>query len=181
MRLVLDEMSLGSKAQARDSYLPHEEKSQEIHVGQLRFCRKSLTLDVATCLADLSPLAGKWKDLWENDPDTTPFQSTAWLLAYVRAFRPAVLRILLVRRRDKLIGIFPFVVENSCAHRVLRILGGDLSDYLDGLCREEDRAEVSELVEIWLAEQLRHCDCAEFAQLRPNAVLRSSIEKRFAN
>jgi hypothetical protein len=59
-----------------DSYLQHAEEPQEIHEGKLHSCRKSLTLDVATCLADLFPLAGKWKDLWQNDPlDVADFKA----------------------------------------------------------------------------------------------------------
>jgi CelD/BcsL family acetyltransferase involved in cellulose biosynthesis len=134
---------------------------------------ESLTVSVGTCLADLVPLEREWKALLEVCVDATPFQSPGWLLSYLRAFRPAPLKVLLIRRNQQLSALFPFVLDNSGGHKILKLLGLGVSDYLDGLCRAEDLPEVCKLVEHWLADELEHCDCAEFNQLRQGALLKS--------
>jgi CelD/BcsL family acetyltransferase involved in cellulose biosynthesis len=132
-----------------------------------------LTTTVVTSLPDLTPWEAEWKQLWQASADPTPFQSPSWLLPYLRIFRHESFKILLVRSGGRLVALFPFVIDNSGGRPALKLLAEDVSDYLDGLCREEYRSEVCTLAELWLAEELRRCECAEFVQLRKNAVLRS--------
>lgn len=98
-------------------------------------------LSVVSILEDLLSIKEEWKELWQSVPNSTPFQSPDWLIPYIDVFTPAPLRILLIRRAHQLIGLFPFWLDSSEGPPVLKILGQGVSDYLDGLCREEERAD----------------------------------------
>jgi CelD/BcsL family acetyltransferase involved in cellulose biosynthesis len=138
---------------------------------ELITARERFAFTIAASFGELDKSNKEWERLWRSCPHATPFQAPGWLLPYIRIFKPELLRALLVRRDDVLVGLFPFIIDETGATRVLRLLGDGLSDYLDGLCTEEDRAEVSGLVEVWLADTLECCEYAEFTQLRKGAIL----------
>jgi CelD/BcsL family acetyltransferase involved in cellulose biosynthesis len=135
--------------------------------------RGTLKLTVATSLEDLLPWEWEWKTLWELSINATPFQSPAWILPYLRVFKPPLFKILFIRRDRRLVAVFPLAIDNSGGGYVLRLLGQGVSDYLDGLCLEDERSEVVRLVELWRADELKRCEYAEFDQLRQHGVLRS--------
>jgi CelD/BcsL family acetyltransferase involved in cellulose biosynthesis len=128
---------------------------------------------MATSLDDLLAFESEWQGLWEVSAAATPFQSPAWLLPYLRVFTPDPFQVLLVRRSTRLVAVLPLVVTRSEDHSVLRLLGEGISDYLDGVCREEDRSAVCKLFQNWLADALATYECAEFQQLQDDAVVKS--------
>src|SRR5437868_8334954 len=130
---------------------------------------------VATSLDDLLAFESEWQGLWEVSAAATPFQSPAWLLPYLRVFTPDPFQVLLVRRSTRLVAVLPLVVTRSEDHSVLRLLGEGISDYLDGVCREEDRSAVCKLFQNWLADALATYECAEFQQLQDDAVVKSIL------
>ena len=134
---------------------------------------RSVTLTVSTRLEDVLKLEPEWNVLWQTSGNSTPFQSPAWLLPYLHVFKPGPFKVLSIRRRERLVAIFPFAIVPSGGHAVLRLLGQEVSDYMDGLCVEEDRAEVCSLIQEWLVSELASCEFAEFVQLQSHALLRS--------
>ena len=107
---------------------------------------KSVTLTVATHLEDAGKLEAEWNVLWQTCGNTTPFQSPAWLLPYLHVFKPGRFKVLSIRRRERLIAVIPITIVRSGGQAVLRLLGQEVSDYMDGLCVEEDRVEVYSLI-----------------------------------
>jgi CelD/BcsL family acetyltransferase involved in cellulose biosynthesis len=84
--------------------------------------------------ADALPaLEGEWWDLWRRSPAATPFQSPAWLLAWLRAFRPQRPAALAVREGGHLVALAPGFLEDGAHGRRLLPLGIGLSDYADVL------------------------------------------------
>ncbi|MBV9859176.1 MAG: GNAT family N-acetyltransferase [Alphaproteobacteria bacterium] len=78
-------------------------------------------------------LVPEWQTLWECDPNATPFQSPAWLLAWWRHFgteRPLVLE---ARLRGRLVGVLPLYLLHERGCRKLLPIGISLSDYVDAV------------------------------------------------
>ncbi|MBV9297464.1 MAG: GNAT family N-acetyltransferase [Verrucomicrobia bacterium] len=142
-----------------------------------------LTLTVVAKLKDAFWFEPEWSALWRQATETTPFQSPAWLIAWLRCFQPVPFKVIFFRRGERLVAVLPLVVngpeglsrhiEAKGTQPGLRLLGEGVSDYLDMLCLQEERSSVGKLFQPWLADQLVHCQSAQFQQLRENAVLRS--------
>ena len=96
-----------------------------------------LTTDVglrARVLRDLASaecLRPEWSDLWWRCPHATTFQRPEWLLAWMRSFAPSQPLLIEVRRGDHLVGIVPLLIYQNGSERVLALMGGGISDYLD--------------------------------------------------
>jgi CelD/BcsL family acetyltransferase involved in cellulose biosynthesis len=143
-----------------------------------------LTLTVVTRLEDVLWFEPGWSALWQETKDTTPFQSAAWLIAYLQCFQPEPFNVVFFRRGERVVAVLPLVArglhgrssrsEAEATQSGLRLLGEGVSDYLDMLCLEDERSSVGELLQSWLGDQLLHQKSAEFQQLPANAVLRST-------
>ncbi|MCU1296672.1 MAG: hypothetical protein JWO91_950 [Acidobacteriaceae bacterium] len=72
-----------------------------------------------------------WTGLWERCPAATPFQRPEWILSWIHAFRPEQPLIVEVRDGSRLIGVAPFLIYKEGADRILGLMGGGVSDYLD--------------------------------------------------
>jgi len=69
------------------------------------------------------------------------------MLAWMRNFQPSHPLLIEVRRKDRLVGLAPLLIYQSGSERVLALMGGGVSDYLDILV---DPAFASEtLALIW--------------------------------
>ncbi len=96
-----------------------------------------LTADVglrARVLRDLASaerLRAEWGDLWSRCSHATTFQRPEWLLAWMRSFEPSHPFLIEVRRSDQLVGLAPLLVYQKGSERVLALMGGGVSDYLD--------------------------------------------------
>jgi len=73
----------------------------------------------------------EWSDLWSRCPDATTFQRPEWLLAWMRTFPPSHPLLIEVRRSDQLVGFAPLLIYRDGSERVLALMGGGVSDYLD--------------------------------------------------
>jgi len=98
-----------------------------------------LTADVvlrARVLRDLASaerLRPEWSDLWSFCLHATTFQRPEWLLAWMRSFEPSRPLLIEVRRKNQLVGLAPLLIYQSGSERVLALMGGGVSDYLDVL------------------------------------------------
>lgn len=107
------------------------------------------TVRVLGDLASIAPLAHEWDGLWRRCPAATVFQRPEWLLAWMRSFHPQEPWFLEVRRGKQLVGIAPFLIYPDRPGRVLGLMGGGVSDYLDVLI--DPRCVHSGLASIWSA------------------------------
>jgi CelD/BcsL family acetyltransferase involved in cellulose biosynthesis len=77
-----------------------------------------------------------WTALWERCPAATTFQRPEWILSWMGAFRPEQPLIVEVRDGSRLVGIAPFLIYKERADRILGLMGGGVSDYLDILVED---------------------------------------------
>lgn len=116
----------------------------------------------------LAALAPAWWDLWRRAPETTFFQSPAWLLSWWRSFAPGRLCAVVIRETGELVGMAPFYVESGRERRRLLPLGISVSDYLDVLLdRTCAKAAAQAIVECFA--QALDWDTWELEELPPNA------------
>lgn len=80
----------------------------------------------------LHSLAAEWWALWRSDTHATPFQSPAWLLAWMDEFAADKFKCVLVRRPG-LSALVPLAVPPGGDAGTLELCGAGLSDYLDGI------------------------------------------------
>jgi CelD/BcsL family acetyltransferase involved in cellulose biosynthesis len=109
----------------------------------------------------------EWWDLWRSAPAATPFQAPAWLLPWWEAFAPGELRVIAVRRRDRLIGLAPFYLETSGRGRHLLPLGISTSDYLDVLIDPNEQEDAISAISRQLGTE--GWDCWELHELSAEA------------
>jgi CelD/BcsL family acetyltransferase involved in cellulose biosynthesis/glycosyltransferase involved in cell wall biosynthesis len=92
----------------------------------------AITTDELVGLDAAEALREVWGELWERS-DALPFQRPEWVLAATRCLEPdAEVRVVLARRGTELVGLAPLALERDATGRPFaRLLGGDVSDYLD--------------------------------------------------
>ncbi|MFL6289529.1 MAG: GNAT family N-acetyltransferase, partial [Thermoanaerobaculia bacterium] len=100
--------------------------------------------------------------LCDRSPRTTPFQRPEWLLAWLRAFRPATPWILAVRREGRLAALAPFLLYPKDGERTVAFCGGGLSDYLDVVTDPETEDEATAALLGHLAARRKSWDACDF-------------------
>ncbi|RBY96239.1 glycosyl transferase family 1 [Blastococcus sp. TF02-8] len=89
--------------------------------------------------AALDAIAVEWAALHAGSPNSTPFQSHAWLTSWWREYgRAGRLRIVLVRRDGVLRGAAPLHVVRRGGVPVLAPLGDEISDVSDVLAADDE-------------------------------------------
>ncbi|HEX2255503.1 MAG TPA: GNAT family N-acetyltransferase [Afifellaceae bacterium] len=125
--------------------------------------------------AELDVLTPEWWALWRRLPQTTPFQSPAWLIPWWRSFRPGELRTIAVEADGRLVGLAPLYLESGPLGRRLLPLGVSLSDYLD-LLLDPDHAEAAgAAIMAHLVEAEWDWDVLELQELPPGAAALSLV------
>lgn len=84
-------------------------------------------------LASAERLLPEWRSLWSRCPYATTFQRPEWLLAWMQSFAPSRPLLIEVRCDDRLVGVAPLLIYQSGSEKVLALMGGGISDYLDVL------------------------------------------------
>lgn len=96
-------------------------------------------------IAELGALAADWDSLYARASAATPFQSHAWIHAWWLAYGGAArLRLYVVRRDGRLVGVAPFMLRRRLGLRVLTPIGTGQSDFTDVLLDDEDAAATAE-------------------------------------
>jgi CelD/BcsL family acetyltransferase involved in cellulose biosynthesis len=85
-------------------------------------------------------IASEWSALWERCPNATTFQRPEWIISWIDTFRPQEPLILEIRENGELVGVAPFLIYEEGSQRILGLMGGGVSDYLDILV-EPDRCQ----------------------------------------
>ena len=84
-----------------------------------------MQVSVVTRIEDLQKLKAEWDDLHSSDPDATPFADHSWICTWARTYlhsgeKP---RVILVRDRERLVGLAPLFLTSRLGVRVLHPLG----------------------------------------------------------
>ncbi|HTJ57745.1 MAG TPA: GNAT family N-acetyltransferase [Devosiaceae bacterium] len=115
----------------------------------------------------LTALEPEWWALWHAAPESTPFQSPAWLIPWWRNFEPGRLATLAIHDGGRLAGLAPLYLENGPHGRRLVPLGIGISDYLD-LLLAPGRADVAAAM-AEAAGQIPDWQSLELEELAPGA------------
>jgi CelD/BcsL family acetyltransferase involved in cellulose biosynthesis len=118
---------------------------------------------------ELDALAQEWWALWRRLPETTPFQSPAWLIPWWRSFRPGELRTIAAEADGRLVGLAPLYLETGPLGRRLLPVGVSLSDYLDWLLDPDCSEAAGAAIMSHLAEADWAWDVMELQELSPGA------------
>lgn len=103
------------------------------------------TVETVTDGAALWALEAEWEDLYARAVGATPFQRHAWVHSWWTEYGSAGrLRVVLVRRDDRLVAAAPLRLVRRGPVRVLVALGGDESDYHDVLLDTECALQAAE-------------------------------------
>jgi len=105
----------------------------------------TLAVDLACTDGALRALAPEWEELWSRVPESTPFQSPAWLLPWWETFGMGRPRLATLRAdTGRLIGLLPLYVLDEPGERKLLLIGAGTTDYLDVLLAPEAPADAAE-------------------------------------
>ncbi len=120
--------------------------------------------------ASIEALVPEWDALWRR-AGSPPFQSTAWLLPWWRAFGTGQPRVATLRVGDLLVGLLPMYLLDEGAERKLLPVGVGLTDYCDALIDPAAPPDVAtRLLEAALARADRVTSCT-LPDLPPGAAL----------
>src|SRR5438105_1387057 len=92
-------------------------------------------------------LRSEWAELWQRCAGATSFQRPEWILTWIQSFRPVEPMIVMVRQDGRLVGLAPLLIYVNQGERVLALLGGGVSDYLDVLVEPGNSGEI--IAAIW--------------------------------
>jgi CelD/BcsL family acetyltransferase involved in cellulose biosynthesis len=124
------------------------------------------TLAVEEVSSDWSRLEMEWHQLWRELPEPTPFQTFAWIAACQKAFGEKETRILIARTSERILGIFPFIGDET-----IELIGGSVSDYQDALVFPGyERSIMHAAVEHLLEQPHRWSNCV-FKNVRAESAL----------
>lgn len=125
---------------------------------------------VVDSIAGLVKLEEDWRELHQRCPRATAFQSPDWLLPWMSRFPPGEPLSLVLHRNGRLVALAPLEIERRGPTRVLRLMGGGISDYLDALIDPQEPELGRELLRM-LGRLRERWDLASFEQLHPDSPL----------
>ena len=128
-------------------------------------------VEVVESTAGLRALARDWEALWQRVPETTPFQSPAWLVPWWHHFGPGRLATITLRKAGRLRGVLPLYHAAGRAGGALRLLGGGNTDYLDVLVEPGWAGELGPVIIEALAEIREPDEAVRLERLPAGSVL----------
>lgn len=99
--------------------------------------------DLIRTTSELEEFRSSWNALWNEDGNSTPFQSPAWLLPWFRQFGQPDLASVVLSRHTWPIAFLPFYAcrEPQQEESRLLLLGVGTTDYLDGVFSPDCKVE----------------------------------------
>ena len=129
---------------------------------------------ILTDRSEMRTLLPEWQRLWAGCPRATTFQRPEWLLSWMEAFQPSHPRMIECRLQDHLLGLIPFLIYSRGAQRVLGLMGGGVSDYLDVLIAPEYENKILLLLPTILRQQISDWDTLHLTDLPSSSALLQS-------
>ena len=130
-----------------------------------------LTIREITELGAATQLLQAWDALWKQCPHATTFSRPQWLLSWVEVFQPERPRILVIENDTALLGIVPFLIYRDGEDRVLGLMGGGISDYLDILVSPLSEEIVMAAIAEWVEEHKHEWDRIYLSDLHERSLL----------
>ncbi len=130
----------------------------------------SLSIRTVRDLNSAKRLAPAWNDLWERSANATTFSRPEWVLSWMEEFQPEQPLIVAIEQGDRLVGLAPLLIYRDDGGRVLGLMGGGVSDYLDVLAEAGRESEVVCALLEWI-EEPREWDRIYFSDLSAGSPL----------
>ena len=92
-----------------------------------------LETNVLRDLGSFDRILPAWAELWERCVNATPFQRPEWLRAWMACLQPQQPFVIVVWLGSQIVGLAPLLIYRRDGQRVLALMGGAVSDYLDVL------------------------------------------------
>lgn len=84
-------------------------------------------------IGSVERLLPEWDELWQRCLHATTFQRPEWVFSWMQIFRPRTPLLIEFRHNHILVGVAPLLIYQRGSERVLALMGGGISDYLDVL------------------------------------------------
>lgn len=130
-----------------------------------------LRIEAVTTLPEMRLLLPEWQELWDRCFHATTFQRPQWILSWIESFRPSNPILLQVRKHGELVGLLPLIIYQRGSERVLALMGGGVSDYLDALVDPRHENEVVGRFWDFVSMQSSSWDTVEFTDLPSTSAL----------
>jgi CelD/BcsL family acetyltransferase involved in cellulose biosynthesis len=137
-----------------------------------------MEVEVIDQLTKLPSLKDEWDRVNQGAVDSSPFSSYAWITTWAECYLGRnELRIVIVRRDGKLVGVAPFYLTSKFGIRILRLLGlkevnGECVNFLIEPGLEED---VGYAIFDALLNSVGHWDAMSFYGVRSNSMLQQLL------
>lgn len=137
---------------------------------------KDYYVEVVESVESAGQLFTEWQNLWDVIPAALTFQRPEWILPWMQSFHPSEPFLLTIRYKEQLVGMAPCLFYGRRAHgnspeRVLGLMGGGVSDYLDILLDPLHAQNVMPFLWNKICDQKFHYDVIEFTDLRASSCL----------
>jgi CelD/BcsL family acetyltransferase involved in cellulose biosynthesis len=106
-----------------------------------------------------------WAELWEHCNDVTTFQRPEWLSAWIAVFQPQQPFVIAIWRGSQLVGLAPLLIYERDGQRVLGLMGGGVSDYLDVLIAPSFADESLSMIWQQIASEASNWDVVDLTDL----------------
>jgi CelD/BcsL family acetyltransferase involved in cellulose biosynthesis len=137
-----------------------------IHASHERF-----SIRVLTNWDEIAAIKPAWQSLYSKCDYATPFQRPEWLLPWIECFGPREPLVLEVRRNKQIVGLAPMLIYRNGSERVLGLMGGGVSDYLDVLINPEYSREALDVLLNYFVAESRQWDYVDLTDLSSESPL----------
>ncbi len=136
------------------------------------------------CFEGIERLEPEWQNLWNADPDATPFHSPQWLIPWTRfLWGGGQLRVVTLRHEGRLVALAPFFLwgfGNRPETIRLSFLGSGITDYLGMISVREFADEAAEAIVQWLVDSRAEWDVCDLQELRTGSALVRTAAQRLS-
>ena len=132
--------------------------------------RALMDFEVITTTDGLEAIAKDWSDLWQRDPNATPFQSPHWLMPWWRVFGGDDLFVIAGRENGRLDSLAPLYVLRDDEESLGIFIGSGVTDYLDVLLAPASTA--GDILDAMTREAV--CQMWDLQQLRARSAMLTS-------
>jgi CelD/BcsL family acetyltransferase involved in cellulose biosynthesis len=122
--------------------------------------------------SDVEALVGPWSCIARESPHATPFQSEAWLFAWLRRTPVERLRVLVMRDGRDVVAVAPLFAWGSAPARTISPIGVGISDRNDLLAAPGFERVALDAMTEWLSREGATWDACRFEELGPRSLLR---------
>jgi CelD/BcsL family acetyltransferase involved in cellulose biosynthesis len=131
-----------------------------------------LDVSIATSPDAIEALVEPWSRLARESARSTPFQSEAWLVPWMRRLPVEHPRVVVMREGRDVVGLAPLFAWGSAPARTIAPLGVGVSDRLDLVAAVGFERVAVDALSDWLDRERASWDVCTFEELGPRALLR---------